>query len=165
MNIFFLHLIPTLCAMYHVDRHVVKMILETSQLLCTAIWCTGKEAPYKKTHENHPSAIWTRASKENWRWLKRLGIALCEEYEYRYGKHHKSRAILEGIECPDLPDLPFTQPTQAMPNEYKNEDSIIAYRNYYLYGKKHLHSWKTRHAWKNRGVPPFILEVYPELDT
>lgn len=161
MNIFFLHLIPSICAIYHVDRHVVKMILETAQLLCTAIWVSGKEAPYKKTHENHPSAIWARKSKANWLWLKKLGIALCEEYRFRYGKIHKSESIIRALECPELPDDEFTSPTPAMPDKYKCDCSLKSYRNYYLFGKVHLHLWKTRHAWKNRDIPPFVLKEYP----
>ena len=58
MNIFYLDEDPKLCAQYHCDRHCVKMVLETAQLLCTAHWMTGGEAPYKKTHFNHPSNKW-----------------------------------------------------------------------------------------------------------
>lgn len=144
MNIFYLHYIVRICARYHVDRHVVKMCLETAQLLCTAIIESGGTAPYKSTHKNHPSAKWARQSKRNWKWLKRLGIALCREYTYRYDKEHKCEQIIRSLECPDLPDVPFTRPPQAMADEYKHEDTLIAYRNYYSYGKKHLHSWTRR---------------------
>lgn len=153
--------------MYHVDRHVVKMILEISQLLCTALWLAPdfdpeNPPPYKKTHENHPSAIWTRASKANWKWLKKLGLALCEEYTYRYGKVHKTEEVLRKIKCPNLPNKEFTFPPQAMPDEYKHKNSIVAYRNYYILGKAHLHLKKKGHCWKNRNPPPFILEIFPE---
>jgi len=173
MNIFYLHKRTRKCAMYHVDRHVVKMILETCQLLCTAIWVSireGKEKPnreeppFKSTHEKHPSAIWTRESKENWKWLRRLGKELCKEYTYRYNKIHKCESIIQSLKCPNLPDKEFTQPLQAMPDEYKHKNSIIAYRKYYLHGKKHLHLWTNRHAWKNRNVPKFILKFNPEYE-
>lgn len=170
MNIFFLHFNPKKCAKYHVDRHVVKMILEYAQLLCTAIWLTCSEAKlknnspaYKKTHENHPSAKWVRKSKSNWLWLHKLSLKLCKEYTHRYGKTHKTESVLRNLQCPPLPDKKFTDPPQAMPDEFKDQDTITAYRNYYLFGKKHLHRWKTRHAWKNRNPPNFILEIYPEL--
>lgn len=165
MNIFFLHLLPRICALYHVDRHVVKMILETCQLLCTAIWVTGGEAPLKKTHENHPSAKWARESRKNWKWLRQLGLALCTEYTYRYGKIHKLESTIRDLKCPDLPRIDFTCPPLAMPDEYKDKNQITAYRNYYITGKKHLHLWKNRHAWKNRDIPPFILETYPHYAT
>jgi len=159
MNIFYLHHIPKLCAKWHVDRHVVKMILETCQLLCTAIWLSGGEAHCKPTHKNHPSAIWARANKENWLWLQQLGIALCEEYTYRYGKIHRLDAVIRDLTVPDLPDGEFYQPTPAMPDEYKTGDSLTSYRNYYILGKCHLHFWKNRHAWKNRDIPRFIQEA------
>jgi hypothetical protein len=162
MNIFYLSFNTKKCARYHLDRHVVKMILELAQLLCTAIWLSGKEAPYKATHKNHPSAIWTRDNINNWKWTKKLALALCKEYTYRYGKKHKSEDIIKNLETPDLPNGSFYQPLQAMPDQYKNEDSLIAYRNYYTFGKKHLHEFKNRHAWKKRNIPNFILKNYPE---
>jgi hypothetical protein len=161
MNIFYLHYNVKKCAIYHLDRHVVKMILETCQLLCTAIWLAGGEAYCKPTHKNHPSAIWCRANKSNWIWLKNLGIALCEEYTYRYGKKHRLEDIIRNLEVPSIPDGDFYEPTQAMPEEYKDPSSLIAYRNYYILGKKHLHFWKTRHAWKKRAIPNFILFSCP----
>ena len=36
MNIFFLHSNPRRCAKYHSDKHLVKMILELTQLLTCA---------------------------------------------------------------------------------------------------------------------------------
>lgn len=150
MNIFYLSNNVKKCARYHVNKHVVKMILESAQLLCTAIWLAGGQAHCKPTHKNHPSAIWARASKANWLWLKSLALALCDEYSFRYQKTHKLEPIINELICPDIPDLPFTQPTPAMPDEYKHANSLIAYRNYYKYGKKHLHDWKFR------SVPKFI---------
>jgi hypothetical protein len=159
MNIFYLHHNPKRCAKWHVDRHVVKMILETCQLLCSAIWLSGGTAYCKLTHANHPSAIWTRANKSNWNWLKELGIALCEEYTYRYGKIHALDSVIRELEVPDIPDGDFFPPTPAMSDEYKASDSITSYRNYYILGKSHLHFWKTRHAWKNRNIPSFIQKA------
>lgn len=154
MNIFYLHMNVKQCVKWYVDRHVVKMIIETAQLLCSAIWLSGKEAPYKLTHKNHPCAIWTRANRENWCWLKQLGLALCEEYFYRYNKIHKTESIIKNLECPNLKNESFKEPPQAMPNEYKIEnDSIQAYRLLYTIGKKHLH------AWKKREIPEFIKEI------
>jgi hypothetical protein len=157
MNIFYLHYNPRLCAMWHVDRHVVKMILETCQLLCTAIWLCGGKAHCKATHQNHPSSIWTRANKKNWVWLQNLGIALCEEYTYRYKKIHALETVIRDLEVPNLPNGEFFPPTPAMPDEYKvHDDSLASYRNYYILGKSHLHFWKTRHAWKDRDIPRFV---------
>jgi hypothetical protein len=163
MNIFYLHHDVRKCAKYHVDRHVVKMIIEYCQLLCTAIWLSGGKAPLKKTHENHPCAIWARKSSGNWLWLQELALALCAEYTFRYEKQHKLQAVLESLQVPEIPKGEFFQPPQAMPEEYKQKDSKDAYRCYYVYGKNHLFAWKSRHAWKNRKIPKFIrISLSPE---
>jgi hypothetical protein len=88
MNIFFLDEDPTLSAQYHVDKHVVKMILETAQLLCGVHHATSQitdQVPYKLSHKNHPCAIWARTSLSNYLYLCELGLELCKEYTYRYG--------------------------------------------------------------------------------
>ena len=146
MNIFYLHHDPKLCAQYHVDKHVVKMILETAQLLSTAHWLSGGEGPYRATHKNHPSAIWTRSNKSNYIWLCKLGIELCKEYTYRYGKTHKTQQYLEWLSShiPDIPNGEFTPPSLAMPDIFKCNNNIESYRQYYKLGKKHLHNWKMR---------------------
>jgi hypothetical protein len=159
MNIFYLSRNIKRCAKYHVDRHCVKMILEYCQLLCTAIWLSGGTAHCKATHENHPCAIWTRANKSNWLWLQKLALALCEEYTYRYNKTHSMEPILKELEVPPIPEGEFFQPPQAMPAEYKNPDSITAYRTYYMMEKTHLFFWKDgRPAWKGRNIPRFVCE-------
>jgi len=167
MNIFYLSKNSKKCARYHSDKHVVKMILETAQLLCTAIWLSGGKAPYKATHKNHPSAKWARTSKANWNWLYSLGVELCKEYTYRYNKIHKSQTkVYDVIECPSLPTLPFQPPPQAMPDEYKKEYedkicienkqtlTIVAYRDYYIYKNKVLASPL---SWKKRRTPKWFL--------
>ena len=154
MNIFYLHNEPKLCAQYHVDKHVVKMILETAQLLSTAHWLTGTEGPYRMTHKRHPSTLWTKSNTSNYKWLCKLGMELCKEYTYRYGKIHKTQKHLEWLSnnIPNIPDGEFTPPTLAMPQVFRCDDNLLAYRKYYMYGKKHLHSWKKRQQ------PKFIEE-------
>lgn len=146
MNIFYLSEDITKCAEYHVDKHVVKMPLETAQLLCTTHWVTGGSAQYKKTHANHPSCIWVRNSIQNYRWLCSLGKALCQEYTYRYGKIHKCEAVIDWCinNEPSLPNTGFTEPTPAMDDIYKLSNSLSSYRNYYIHGKSHLVTWKNR---------------------
>ena len=65
MNIFMLHQEPQIAAQYHCDKHVVKMILESAQLLCTALNEAGVPMPYRVTHKNHPCSIWVRESRAN----------------------------------------------------------------------------------------------------
>jgi len=141
------------CAEYHVDRHVVKMPLETAQMLCSTINLLGGQSPYKTAHANHPCTIWARQSKENYLWLCKLGKALCKEYSYRYEKTHSCEAVIEYCEknIPEtLPTIGLTKFAEAMDDMYKLENPVLSYRNYYKQGKKHLFSWKKRE------VPPFL---------
>lgn len=153
MNIFFLDYDTKKCAQYHCDKHVVKMILETAQLLCGAHWATGSEAPYKLSHKNHPCSIWVRESQSNYLYLCDLGLELCKEYTYRYGKRHKSQQIIEWCVTNKLNicDKGFTEPPKAMPDECKLESVIDSYRNYYIKEKKSFAKWK------NRNVPEWFL--------
>jgi hypothetical protein len=153
MNIFYLHNNPKTCAKYHTDKHVVKMILETAQILCTAHWESGSNAPYKSTHKNHPSTKWARTNKSNYKWLCELGQELCKEYTYRYDKTHKTQQHIEWLSknIPNIPNGKFTPPTLAMPIEYKSDNHVESYRNYYIKDKIHLHFWK------KRNIPEFII--------
>ena len=80
MNIFVLDENPQVAAQMHNDKHVVKMILETAQLLCGVHHMVGGDydIPYKLSHKNHPCAIWVRQCIENYIWLCDLGLSLCE---------------------------------------------------------------------------------------
>ena len=142
MNIFYLDKCPEKAARLQYNKHVVKMILESAQILCTAHHHYGHSdnVPYKKAHYNHPSTIWARDNCENYAWLYRHMIALGKEYTKRYGKTHltitKCKEPL-GSTPPDMPWLGFTQPPQCMPDKYKDKCSIQAYWNYYI-GEKHV---------------------------
>ena len=143
MNIFFLDIDPTKCAQYHLDKHVVKMIIETAQMLYSVHWVFEKDLPegsYRKTHVNHPCSVWARQSNQNYKWLCLLGIELCREYTYRYGKIHKTERHINWLDSnmPDLPDINFTEPAQAMPDEYKDINPVVAYRNFYVKNKMEL---------------------------
>ena len=146
MNIFFLDFDVKKCAEYHVNSHVVKMVLETSQLLCGVHWVNGCEAPYKLSHKNHPSAIWSRESLSNYLYLCELGLELCKEYTYRYGKRHKSQEVIEWCltNKPNIVDKGFTEPPKAMPDEYKVDSVVESYRKYYKGAKSSLAAWKKR---------------------
>ena len=143
MNIFVLSRCPHLAARLHCDKHVVKMILETAQLLYSAHHVLGTpdlpSGAYKKTHANHPCALWVRESRANYLWLVELGLALCAEYRHRYGAHktHKTEPHLVWLKStlPALPDCEATPFRQAMPDAYKHPDAVQAYRTYYLEDK------------------------------
>lgn len=169
MNIFYLHPDPKICAQMHVDKHVVKMILEYAQLLSTAHRMldgteyidasSGRRIKrwrlpdpdleqhlYKASHVNHPSAVWVRQSNNNYHWLMCLFQELLLEYTHRYGKHHSTERLVYWLRNTptNIPDGDFTQPTPAMPDEYKVPDSVQSYRNYYIGAKNKMANWKKR---------------------
>jgi hypothetical protein len=176
MNIFYLNPNPRICAEMHLDKHVVKMIVEYAQLLSTAHRVldgekfTDKTANnrsiqrwrltddvleknlYKATHANHPSAVWVRQSVQNYMWLAELLEELCGEYTHRYGKVHKVERdglmqMLKNNFPVMLSDGGFTEPTPAMPDTYKvTNDSIKSYQNYYIHDKARFAKWKNREA-------------------
>ena len=140
MNIFYLHRDPVKAATVQYNKHVVKMILESAQMLCTAHHCYGSaeqkaNVPYRQAHLNHPSTIWARQSTSTYKWLYDHMIALGKEYTKRYGKEH-----LAIHKCKDFLKTPpvhlqndyWCEPPQCMPDQYKVEgDSVSAYWNYY----------------------------------
>ena len=157
MNLFVLDFNPRIAAEHHCDKHVVKMILETAQLLYTAHWILNPEDmppdSYKKTHVNHPCAIWVRESLSNYIWATELGLWLCNEYTHRYGKIHKTQRHLEWLSTnipKELVDIGITEIRQAMPIECKRPNPVEGYRNYYIEKKKHIL------VYSNRSIPDFL---------
>ena len=156
-----LHLIPRIAAQYHCDKHVVKMIIESAQLLYTAHWVLSPsgvpEFAYKKCHVNHPSGIWVRESIENYEWLCELAIELCAEFRYRYGKVHGTQKHIEWlIRNPPfhIPAVHMTPLRLAMPDEYKCDDPVKAYRTFYIESK---HKQRGIVSYKKREWPEFLM--------
>ena len=151
MNIFVLDNNPKQCAIYHNNRHCIKQLLETAQLLCGVHHMSNPtsilQVPYKLSHKNHPCSIWVRDCIENYIWLCDLGLSLCEEYTYRYGKRHKSQDVIEWC-ITNIPNLrengDVTPFALAMPDECKVNTAVDSYRLYYITHKKGFSTWKNR---------------------
>lgn len=153
MNIFLF------CVKLLFDPHVVKMPLETAQLLYSAWWVNRGGVPtslqpYKCTHRNHPSAVWVRSSPSHYEWLCRYGLALCREYTFRYGRVHKCQAHIESLRALGFPStdrLYVERPPSvvrkfalrgcprgifwfplAMPDKYVSSSAERAYARYYM---------------------------------
>ena len=185
MNIFYLDKDPTKCAQMHVDKHVVKMILEYAQLLSTAhrvldgtmsvvLSETGRKQTryvlpdnresvlYSATHINHPSAQWVRQSAMNYHWLYNLLVECCKEYTYRYGKVHKceSSGLVNRLQTTPINingNLDFTEPTPAVPDDCKIPgNSLKSYHTYYITKKEHLWSWSGKINSRER--PKWFIE-------
>ena len=145
LNIFYVDTDPLRAAQALCDKHVVKMTLETAQLLCNAV---PDEFPgkYRSTHTNHPCNLWASASIDHYVWLMRHLSALGYEYTHRYGKTHKSALL--GHVLPDFPNLPYAgwvAPPQCMPDQYRiSRDTVAAYRRYYVGEKAKFARWTKR---------------------
>lgn len=155
MNIFYLDSNPELCAKYHCDKHVIKMILESVQILSAILRINNIDAGYKLTHKKHPATIWAGESLSNWRWVKKLTEELNKEYRYRYEKdiNHKSFDVMQSFPNPPIEDKGLTKAALVMPEEYFDEDPVKAYRNYYFKEKANICSWA------RRGKPFWWMEL------
>lgn len=148
MNIFVLDEDPTIASNLF-DKHIVKMPLETAQILCSVAKLRGFEAPYRITHAKHPCVLWTAASSANWNWLCLHGIALSKEYTLRYKKVHKCQEIIQNMLGRTLEiwgeNKHYSQHTpfvQCMPDQYKQSSTVEAYRAYYIGEKAKIANWK-----------------------
>lgn len=153
MNIFVLDNNPAIAAQMQCDKHVVKMILETGQMLATAHHVLGNNTMVdlpKKTHENHPCSKWCRESDINYFWLYCHFLSLLDEYTYRYTKQHKWEmySVAFGWLPINIPIGKRTPFPLCMPDEYKVDGNVVqSYRNYYIGDKASFAKWnKTRKA-------------------
>jgi hypothetical protein len=149
VNIFYLDECPKLSAEYLCDCHVIKMILESAQILSTAHvrlddFDYSKEL-YKPTHENHPCTKWAMCCDQNYEWLVDHFWSLCLEYYVRYNKQHKSSELYKILKRTPT-RIPhaciMTTPALAMPDEYKLATPVESYRNYYGKVKSKLKRFK-----------------------
>ena len=153
MNIFVTDSSPVKSAQVLPDKHIVKMPLETCQMLSIVAsdkWGHGfgvlpkvDGTPYKTdkgAFRNHPCTAWANSFVTNWQWLLAHGFALCDEYAARYGKvhtcHHTLLAAKEILPTGDPTGRSGKGPTpfaRAMPNEFKFDTSIDTFTAYKMY--------------------------------
>lgn len=166
MNIFAVNDDPRQAANDLCDKHVVKMPLETAQILCTVANQKGYTAHYRSTHIHHPVIKWTNESIANWLWLTAHGLELCFEYTRRYNKIHKCQTIIETMSydtnkiwsnshTPEDILKKHTSFVQCMPDQYKcPDDPVLAYRKYYIGDKIRFAKWK-----KPANPPQWFLDM------
>lgn len=145
MNIFYLSHDPIGAAEMHCDKHVIKMITESAQIVSTVLRLRDfdSEILYRPTHQHHPCVVWAGKSRHNFRWLLMLLDGLIGEYDYRFGKPDKflrARDILTTgyLNVDILPIAPWTPPALAMPDSYKTSDTVSSYRAYYVGEKSRM---------------------------
>jgi hypothetical protein len=159
MNLFILSLLQKEIASFMMDKHVSKILLEAVQMLCTAkrvldLDDETNERIYKLAHKNHPVTIWCRKSRENFLWVIDLVEELHNEWRFRYGhpetKFHKaylvSLILKENVPSVDkFEESGLTPFALAMPEQYKTNDPVVSYRNYYMSDEKQrIATWKKK---------------------
>ena len=137
MNIFFLHRNPKIAARMQCNKHVVKMVLETAQMLSTAARAQGHDIGYKSAYPNHPMTLWVNKSPHNYAWAAIHGLELAKEYTKRYKKRHKSQDIIEPLwKLKKGISTKCTTPPLCMPDEYKTGRNHVQSYRYYYYNEK-----------------------------
>lgn len=149
MNMFAIDIDPVKAAIQLHNRHIVKMILESAQMLSTTRIWYGDSNPvlYKSCFEFHPCTIWVRKSLSNYIWLLEHFKVLCQEYTFRYLKIHGSQNLLEAFNAPfpkPFLDFGLTSFAITMPEEFVLKDPIQSYRFYYLNRKISGNFWTKR---------------------
>jgi hypothetical protein len=152
VNIFYLDRDPKIAAQMHCDKHCIKMILESAQMLSTAHRVidgddyANERGLYKMAHKNHPSTIWVRSSDEHYNWMYSLMLSQMEEYTYRYDKHHATERLIEPLRLlpTSIENNGFVDPPMCMPEYCKKDDVVSSYQNYYIEEKSDFATWKRR---------------------
>ena len=169
MNIFVLDKDPVIAAQMMCDKHIPKMVVESLQMMASALRRYGatddqmplSEAgnPIKGGYKNHPCTVWAGDSRPNFLWLAEHGLALCSEYTLRYGKVHKCQHKIESMVllCGLVPNGVLTPFAHAMPDEYRCIDTVRAYRTYYNNDKAYFAKWN-----KGRTAPSWWKPVQKE---
>ena len=188
MNIFFLDKSPIKSAKMQCDKHVPKMCVETVQMLVSACrrhnWdekylpLTKSGTVHKGGYHNHPSTVWAGDCIDNFAWLLEHGLALTQEFKFRFGKKHACREQLRTIarhtglneyglwgpaslaeEC-HMTDVPLCigEELQAVHGMTAPlEDAVAIYREFYMIDKADFAQWD-----KGRDAPEW-WEVEHEI--
>lgn len=159
MNLFIVDYDINKCIQSLPDKHIVKMPVESTQLLCAAYYildqANGLEGKiYKPSHLKHPCALWAAESSLNWDWLKEYTIKLGEEYTFRYGKSHKSVELAKHLTKPIFNKTEMTAFVKCVPEEFRELDVVEAYRQYFIYYKQHIKRYT------GRDIPSWFIDIY-----
>ena len=172
MNIFVTSNCPRISAQALDNKRVVKMVLETAQLLSTAIFINSGityDNIYKPTHIKHPCTVWTALTLGNWDWVFQHFVALCEEYGFRYNKQHASEKILPYLlkHRTDIKNGAITAfanctRSETMQIDFKHiKDTCEAYKKYLIAKWDHD---KSSPKWINRKPPLWYNHRFIEYE-
>jgi len=143
------------------NYRTVKMLLESTQLLSSAMHLNGMEGPYKLNHAKHPSTLWAAESSENWKNLFAHAMGLVDEYNVRFGKDHKCASVLskmaKEVQLKKFPRHESTPLKLAMPEQYKSNNPVKSYRDYYSSKERIRYPQNKVPTWfRQRRTLPFV---------
>lgn len=160
MNIFVVDENPAAAARDLHDAHVVKMILESAQMMSSALWAHGQSAPYRQAYKSHPCTLWVGTARDNFEWISCHALALADEYERRFKRVHASRAVVTFATSKAyvIPAGALSPHPLAMPDVYRGDRTsaptalaVQLYRGYYRAMK--LTPRKKPATWTGRTPP------------
>ena len=165
VNVFATDIDPVIAAYNLDDKRVVKMCVETAQLLSQALIANGSSATgiYASNHAKHPSALWAGSTRANFMWLVTHGLALCDCYTNVYYKRHKSRDVIEQcrLNASDIPDGPITTFAIAADRvQYSMLDRSEPVECYRHYMRIKWYNDKRKPTWRNRGCPYWADDLF-----
>lgn len=158
MNIFYIDEDPKIAASYLCDTSLRKMSLESSQMLCNAY-------PYIKllsapptadgltrvhSYQRHKCSTWVTSNLNHWLWLYEHGKEMVRLYKEFRGATLYIQCFYDWAKPPNLPSRVFEPPPMAMPDEFKQENIVQAYRDYYC------SKWYVKNDYKNRSEPQWL---------
>jgi len=166
MNIFLTSNDPVACAQVQDDKRVIKMALETAQLLSTALRTVYPDVAkglYGSTHVFHPCSVWARKDLANFLWLVDHGRALTDEYQFRFDRYHKSRDVIELAfnhlhvfgDC-----FPGTETKPVFSFDSSGQQRGDVFTNYqYCLMNKWVNLDSRKPLWTYRGKPSWYSEI------
>ena len=167
MNIFAVNDNPHIAAVELCDQHIVKMPIESAQMLSTAHRCLDgdrfedrtsngrrytrwifsderESVLYKSTMRGHPCTQWVMENLQNYLWLSIHALEMCEEYTRRYDKRHGSQDVIEYLRVnypKNMPNAMRSPFAQAMPDYCKRSNAVDAYQTFYIEEKARFARW------------------------
>ena len=165
---------PSLSARMHCDQHLHKMILESAQMLSTAMHHLGIQSDwlYKPSYPKHPCTIWVSSSPSNALWLCELALELETIRQELDHPFHSSTDVIKF--CSDTlqelfpgtgwiyaSDFPFAGPAFLALNK-----SMPVWEKYQAFYLRKAKDWLDKGrpmSYKDRPLPEFLQPYAKDL--
>jgi hypothetical protein len=170
VNFFYLDKDPKICAQYYCNKHVLKIPIEIGQILSKIHHELKSGADYSKLYKNSLVVkdtigpyVWALESIDNYNWTVQLGLALIDEFKFRYNRDtHKTENIIKYLynNPPNLPKIGITKfkiTNKFDMFQYISSDPIICAR--YNYAEMKCANDK----WTKRDKPDWFNKIYKEV--